>query len=415
MGLKANSDTGKHRTFKHAGYAVVVHNDSERSVWIRPPLKKEKALVARGRPLRNEPSSSKQKAPFTHVFKTLNTLFRTGSSAPNRIAKSFQTVGNAIRRALGKVKAATNECSIRLDETSEHRSNACITGNPGSQLQLTDIVVPIEVTSTSVPAESKILSNAAKIFNEDPRRRFSYGVTVEDRNVSLWYFSRSLTIRSEPFDVQQHSDILAHVFVSFFCSSYEQLGFDPLVTLLHGGTGYVYELPPDGERTVPLFYKTLEVIWEHRPTRLSGRYGRGWKVEQVHSASDFQRIPGTSTMALKDSSVDVSIPVESEVQEALFRDIAAFGRGINWKSHPLSKDSRVDSDLMELEEVLRGDNFEHAIGGEPFAGVWQRGILPAVHPFVVCLDAVFSFYTTILDRMLTFSNSFRPRCFSRPF
>ncbi|EAU89881.2 other/FunK1 protein kinase [Coprinopsis cinerea okayama7 len=318
-------------------------------------LKKQKTLVDRSpsQQKRSRSSSSKNRPAFSHVFKTLNNLFQTGSAAPNRILKSFQTVGNAVRKALGKAKAPTNERGIRVDESSENGASAYLTTNLRSPAHLTDVVVPIEITTSK---ETKIMTHAAMILNRDARREFSYAVTIENQNLSVWYLSRAVAVKSKPFDMQQHADLLVQLLVSLFCSSNEQLGYDPLVTLLPDRS-FVYQFPPDGDRTFPLFYRTLEVICDRQSAHLCERQSRVWKVEQVTSASDPQRVLGTSTMVLKDSSIDALAPVESDVQDRLFGDITDFARSKNWRSHPLLKDANND-DLHALGEALKGDNFK---------------------------------------------------------
>ncbi|KAG2008955.1 other/FunK1 protein kinase, variant 2 [Coprinopsis cinerea AmutBmut pab1-1] len=318
-------------------------------------LKKQKTLVDRSpsQQKRSRSSSSKNRPAFSHVFKTLNNLFQTGSAAPNRVLKSFQTVGNAVRKALGKAKAPTNERGIRVDESSEKGASAYLTTNLRSPAHLTDVVVPIEITTSK---ETKIMTHAAMILNRDARREFSYAVTIENQNLSVWYLSRAVAVKSKPFDMQQHADLLVQLLVSLFCSSNEQLGYDPLVTLLPDRS-FVYQLPPDGDRTFPLFYRTLGVICDRQSAHLCERQSRVWKVEQVTSASDPQRVSGTSTMVLKDSSIDALAPVESDVQHRLFGDITDFARNKNWRSHPLLKDANND-DLHALGDSLKGDNFK---------------------------------------------------------
>ena len=38
------------------------------------------------------------------------------------------------------------------------------------------------------------------MLSKDPRRRFTFGVTIEDTESRLWYFSRSFIVVSTPFN-----------------------------------------------------------------------------------------------------------------------------------------------------------------------------------------------------------------------
>ncbi|EAU80283.2 other/FunK1 protein kinase [Coprinopsis cinerea okayama7 len=145
-------------------------------------LKKQRVLVARGRSVAQRASSSTQKPPFTHVFKGFKTLFRSGSTKPERILKSFQTIGNAVRKALGKITGATvNEFEVRaMDSTGD----ACITPNRDGGISPPDVVVPVRVTGRRTDRaeedenkDLRYISHVNRILNEDARRKFAYGVS----------------------------------------------------------------------------------------------------------------------------------------------------------------------------------------------------------------------------------------------
>lgn len=46
----------------------------------------------------------------------------------------------------------------------------------------------------------KIIRNGQHIMENDPRRRFTFGVTIENTSTRLWYFSRSHIMVTEPFN-----------------------------------------------------------------------------------------------------------------------------------------------------------------------------------------------------------------------
>ncbi|EAU89870.2 other/FunK1 protein kinase [Coprinopsis cinerea okayama7 len=325
-------------------------------------LKKQKTLVSRGRSLEQKPSSSTQRPLFPQTFKSLKTLFRSRTTTTTRVMKTLQTIGNAVRKALGRATdCEITDYSLREEHNIRENAQGCLTSNLEDPLHPTEVVVPMTVIAddgnytSSEEAKAKLLSRATEIMNEDARRRFCFGVTCERSEVTLWRFSRSIVIKSTPFDMTEQPDLLLRLFVALFTAPPHQLGYDPLVNLLPD-LNYVYQIPSDSS-TTPLYFKTVHPIWDVKPTCLAGRRTRIWEVEQVLSPSDPTRVPGTPNRALKDVFLNSDTRTESDIQEELFADIAKFGRHKNWRSRPLLKDF-AQTDLEGLAEALEGDLFK---------------------------------------------------------
>ncbi|KAG2014991.1 other/FunK1 protein kinase [Coprinopsis cinerea AmutBmut pab1-1] len=294
-------------------------------------LKKQKALVSRDRSLHQKATSSSHRPAFSHTFKAFKSLFRSRTASATNVVKALQTVSNTVRKALGRATdSRASEVSgsgIAVEAKVEHVVYGCITPNLHSEgpLHPTDVEVPITVLpqgddliSSKDPAT--FLSRLAQVMNEDARRRFCYGTTFQGSEVTLWRFTRSVSVKSTPFDMIDHPDLLTRLFIAFFLSPRDHLGYDPLVTLLPD-LSYVYEIPSSGP-AAHLYYKTIaSPIWDAQPKHISGRTSRVWEVEQVESASSPICIPGTSSRVLKDVFLDSEAPTEAEIQDALFTDI----------------------------------------------------------------------------------------------
>ncbi|KAG2008920.1 other/FunK1 protein kinase [Coprinopsis cinerea AmutBmut pab1-1] len=332
-------------------------------------LKSQKVLVPRGGRLdqQQKASASTQRPAFSHVFKTFRSLFRSGSTNPTRIMKSFQTAGNAVRRALNKLKGpAPNENVIRTVEADESALNGCLTNNREGELRLTDIIAPFKVISTKPQVRNNVFDDRTlhplipiviDVMNGDARRRFMHGITIEESQVTLYYFSRSVCAKSTPFDVTKHPEFLIRALVVMLTSAISHLGFDPLVTLLPDGS-YVYEIPPEGPSMAPKFYQTLQMLSMRHTRRLIGRMARIWRVRQIVSLSSVAPVPNTSDFVLKDVSLEADAPTEVEIQHQLFTDIVAFANDPNWRAHPILQDFRPE-DLDSLAVALRkGDPLE---------------------------------------------------------
>ncbi|EAU89807.2 other/FunK1 protein kinase [Coprinopsis cinerea okayama7 len=322
-------------------------------------LKKQRILVSRGRSVAQRASWSTRKPPYTHVFKGFKTLFRSSSAKPERILKSFQTIGNAVRKALGRIKGiSVNEFEVRaMDSTGD----ACITPNRDGGISPPDVVVPVRVTgrrtdqSEDEDKDQRYVSHVNRIMNEDARRKFAYGMTFEHDSLSIWFMHRSRVAKSLPLKINQHPDTLVRLLGALFFAKEEQLGYDPLVTRLPDGS-YVYELPPDGERPSSLYYRTVPLLSEYRSPELTGRRARVWRVKQVVSPTDPRRVPGTSDRVLKDVSVHEETMTEVEIQRQLFRDIRALSQDPNWRNRDIL--NAFDPATIEsIAEALQNDRF----------------------------------------------------------
>ncbi|EAU89709.2 other/FunK1 protein kinase [Coprinopsis cinerea okayama7 len=320
-------------------------------------LKDQKVLAPRGSSLAQYPSPLQRRPVYTHALKAFRGLFRARHAKPATVVKSLKAIGTAVRKALEKVKAAgINECSIRSSEVQGPVINACLTANVDSAFHPTNMAVPLRVAADEEKEEPmEALPRLFDVINSDARRTFTYAITVQRDKLSIWYLSRSLCVRSTPFNMTEHPDLLIQALTCIMLATPEQLGYDPLVTLLPD-LSYVYELPPDHNRANSLYYRTTELISQYHSADTAGRSTRVWRVKQVTSSARPVDLPGASDMVLKHVSVDATMPTEREVQEQLFSDISAFGKLKNWRENDVLKEMPKD-DLDVLAEALKGDNF----------------------------------------------------------
>ncbi|EAU89855.2 other/FunK1 protein kinase [Coprinopsis cinerea okayama7 len=310
-------------------------------------LKKQKMLVSRGQYVYQKSSSSTQKPPFMQTFKSFKSLFRSTISHHKSKSSHEDASNHWYRRP--------------LEENVEYIAHGCITSNSEGPLRLMDVVVPImgvdsrDVHPLSDEVDVVLLSHFAQIVNGDARGRFCFAVTFIDSQVTLWRFSRSLTIKSTPFDMTEHPDLLIQLLVIFLGSQTHLLGYDSLVTLLPD-SNYVYEIPSDGD-SGPLYYKTAALICDSQPTYVSGRSLRIWEVEQVESVSNPVRVPGTPNRVLKDVILDATARTEADIQEELFADMAKLAKDESWSSRPFLKDF-PQCDIDVLADALEGERFK---------------------------------------------------------
>ncbi|KAG2008875.1 other/FunK1 protein kinase [Coprinopsis cinerea AmutBmut pab1-1] len=292
-------------------------------------------------------------------------------------------IGNAVRDALRARGVAVNDYHILMCPNTamssgidgcDQRIDAALTKKKDVKgITVYDVIVPFEFKvdcKNSIIFENRrqVVSHVNHTMNDDPRRLFMHAISIEDDLVSIWYFSRSHSAKAACFSMVERPDILVKVFISLFCATDQQLGFDPYVTLVEDDR-FVYELPPNENRCKSLFYRTIECISHPRSLRLRGRSTRVWKVEQVQSKKDHTRVAGTGEMILKDVSMSSDTAPEPHIQNMIFHDLDKLSSDPNWRKRDILKDC-TPQQLEELACLLEGRRFtdffscvkEHHIG-----------------------------------------------------
>ncbi|EAU89727.1 other/FunK1 protein kinase [Coprinopsis cinerea okayama7 len=308
-------------------------------------------------------------------------------------------IGNAVRDALRARGVVVNDYHILMCPNTtlssgiggcDQRIDAALTKKKDVKgITVYDIIVPFEFKvdcKNSIIFENRrqVVSHVNHTMNDDPRRLFMYAISIEDDLVSVWYFSRSHSAKAACFSMVERPDILIKVFISLFCATDQQLGFDPYVTLVEDHR-FVYELPPNEYRCKSLFYQTIESIINPRALRLRGRSTRVWKVEQVQSKKDHTRVAGTGEMILKDVSLSSDTATEFDIQNMMFNDMDKFASDPNWRKRDILKDCTPEQ-LEELAGVLEGRRFrelfscvkEHHIGSSGLLVIPYSWRVPSV-------------------------------------
>ncbi|EAU89865.2 other/FunK1 protein kinase [Coprinopsis cinerea okayama7 len=241
------------------------------------------------------------------------------------------------------------------------RIDACMTTNMDKRLRVTDIIVAFEFKTTRtvkmvIQNRAQIVSHSNHTMNEDPRRKFMFGITIEDGGMSLWYFSRSHSAKSWAFNMVERADLFIKIMVSLFCATDEQLGLNSLVEVLGDGS-FVFKFPSSGDNGDATFYQTQGAGSQNRSPTLTGRCTRIWKVRQVDPSNGYAKV-GTKVMILKDISLHADARTEDDIQKSLFTDIRDFGNNEQkpWQSQPIVRDFG-DEDKESLAHILEGDRF----------------------------------------------------------
>ncbi|KIK65746.1 hypothetical protein GYMLUDRAFT_39259 [Collybiopsis luxurians FD-317 M1] len=129
---------------------------------------------------------------------------------------------------------------------------------------------------TTADNVSKIIWDMSKMVCLDPTRRFTFGITIENTELSIWLLSRGDLLRSHSFNFNKNIDFLVRLFLSFGFSSPTEMGWDP--SIVCAGV--------DNEQTRSYYilvgkevFKTTRTLSNHSAENPLGRAVRVWAVK----------------------------------------------------------------------------------------------------------------------------------------
>ncbi|KAI0946838.1 hypothetical protein AcW1_010392 [Taiwanofungus camphoratus] len=151
----------------------------------------------------------------------------------------------------------------------------------------------------------KIVWGMHHCMRDDPRRRFTIGLTIEDTDTRLWFCSRSETLVTELFNFMT---TVVHIFLSLMYASPHEVGWDPMICPIMDSKGKVL-LDSDGKRrfdiTVRLadgtnvVYRTIKILADFGADAPQGRGTRVWEAKKLENGEECGE-----PVVLKDSWID---------------------------------------------------------------------------------------------------------------
>ncbi|KDQ25287.1 hypothetical protein PLEOSDRAFT_1019128, partial [Pleurotus ostreatus PC15] len=199
----------------------------------------------------------------------------------------------------------------------------------------------------------QLLSAILHIMNDDIRRMFMFGITIERGRMNLWYFSRSHSIKSQSFEFVNHPEILVDVLIRLLFADEKDLGIDPNIAL-NSRDQYVYTV--DGTRGRRRF-QVVAPIFESRALTTTCRMTRVFRVLELEGETDDPKADAKAQV-LKDYWLEKDSKTEVEIQEQLFADIAEFAK-FNWRESiyfsVFNKNDKTTQEIMGAFETLLQD------------------------------------------------------------
>ncbi|KXN88722.1 Cyclin-dependent kinase 8 [Leucoagaricus sp. SymC.cos] len=251
--------------------------------------------------------------------------FKDSGSNPNRVSKP-QVIyhdcpnQNIFSRILG--------ADFRIDGCFKLNDKAdLVLGKSGiddsKTLVASNLAVIAEYKKSSsdyVDNRQKLVSAVNYVMNEDPRRIFMFGITIEKTTMSLWYFSRSHSTKSTEFDFAKEPEKLVSVFISLMFSSMTALGYDEAIRRSYQpGERIHYEYRIIDSQKRLRYFRTRESLSTYRSLVITGRMTRVWRAVEIDSFGG-KEITGEA-VALKDVWLDELADIESTIQDKIFTAI----------------------------------------------------------------------------------------------
>ncbi|KII92452.1 hypothetical protein PLICRDRAFT_172541 [Plicaturopsis crispa FD-325 SS-3] len=117
----------------------------------------------------------------------------------------------------------------------------------------------------------KIIWSLHHVMRDDPCRRFTYGVTIEDTQMRLWFCNRSGMIVLEAFNFVTDVEKVIHIYASFAFATPAEMGWDPTIRAIPNTSPTEYDISVHSDdQTRPTVYHSARLIWDSAAEEMHG-------------------------------------------------------------------------------------------------------------------------------------------------
>ncbi|KAF7799156.1 hypothetical protein EIP86_010387 [Pleurotus ostreatoroseus] len=170
-------------------------------------------------------------------------------------------------------------------------------------------VKPLETEEKAYDDASKVMGSMQHCLCDDVARRFTYGFTIENTTMKMWYASRGFVFVSVGFNFITDHVTTARFFLSLAFAQEHQLGFDP--TILRTLTGE-YDIKVFSGPSTSRMFRTVELIYDKSVDTMNGPGTRMWTVQELVDSN-----VGDTLYTLKESWVPEDRAREGDILHAL--------------------------------------------------------------------------------------------------
>ncbi|KIJ07933.1 hypothetical protein PAXINDRAFT_139592 [Paxillus involutus ATCC 200175] len=224
------------------------------------------------------------------------------------------------------VKNPTKNNSSRPDAYLLMEDKKSVQSQSGdSQDSWDDIAVSLEFKkdksrSERINNDQKLIWSLHHIMHNDPCRRSTFGVTIEDTEVRLWFTCRSVTVVAEAFDFVTDPDELIHLVCALAFADEEELGWDPTIqrVLVEGETRY--DITFQEKEESPAVYRTIAIISDFGADAMMGKGTRVFKAYLKSRQGKAVSAP-VEHVVIKDSWRDPDREREDQILQQVLEDV----------------------------------------------------------------------------------------------
>ncbi|GJE95074.1 hypothetical protein PsYK624_112530 [Phanerochaete sordida] len=217
-----------------------------------------------------------------------------------------------------------------------------------------DVAIPAEfkekdATDDRLDNYEKILWSMCYIMQEDARRRFVFGFTIENVSMRLWFLSRSEVLVSEAFNFMTEREVLVDFILRTTFAKRSEIGFDETITRLSGlspvDQSVRYDIQVRDPKKTPQeplvkTYRTRRLISEVGALSPRGRGTRVWEVyeldgngEELRKLDDKGNLVLADTLVVKETWSDVDRLSEGEIIDKIRSKAEAAGKLYDFETH----------------------------------------------------------------------------------
>ncbi|KAG9219791.1 hypothetical protein CCMSSC00406_0008168 [Pleurotus cornucopiae] len=233
---------------------------------------------------------------------------------------------------------------IFLAASNEERAVDCVAEEGHHELKIYDSILAGNSRRRTIRRPSLIISRST-LYN-DPCRRYVYAMTLEGKQLRMWYFCRSHIAIALPFNIHKvsHFRVLSAIivddifnaqddfllFLLFLVSATkEELGFDPTVVRVIRRTGTVFRY-----KVGDVYYETVsDPLNQDAAFRICSRSTRVWKVRKlVRDGAGWREDERDKEVhVLRDVWLYHGSTMEKDIQDQIF---SKFDEGTREKARP---------------------------------------------------------------------------------
>ncbi|KIK65073.1 hypothetical protein GYMLUDRAFT_194872 [Collybiopsis luxurians FD-317 M1] len=154
---------------------------------------------------------------------------------------------------------------------------------------------------------AKVVYSLQQIMSLNPCRRFTFGSTIQNRELRVWFACRGAVLTTKACDFFTSPDRLVHFFIAFAFSSPTALGWDPTIQYFDTHEGHRrYKITVDRQE-----FTTVSVLADYAADSTVSRGTRVWLVEDKRG----------ERYVLKDLWLDEDRLPEHTIREELLKDV----------------------------------------------------------------------------------------------